>query len=229
MRAISYIRYFYFLAVNWNLRIAWYMIRQEIKGEKKYGISTTGSDELLHLEKMGIDTSHATIYMPVSYLLLEEILAQLPNHTQQTTNNKQTHFLDIGCGKGRALCVAAHHGFTKVTGLDISRALCDMAKVNLQATKEKIPALEYKVINNDAFYFDIPDDVEHIFFFNPFDEIVMTAVVNNIMESLRCHRRRIYILYVNPLHKDVFLKAGFKETWHSKKLKYIEASILTIG
>jgi 16S rRNA G966 N2-methylase RsmD len=219
MKFLTYIKYFYFLFINWDARIAWYMIKQEIKGEKKYGISTTGADELHKLEKQGIDISHATIYMPVSYTLLEEIFEQLP----ATIRN---HFLDMGSGKGRALCVAAHKGFKKVTGLDFARDLCVAAEENLNITKQKIPALKYKVINNDAFYFDIRDDVDCIFFFNPFDEIIMSAVVNNICTSLQKKPRKISIIYVNPLHKEQFLKAGFSETWHSKKMKYIEAIIL---
>ncbi len=220
MKFFSYIKYFYFLFINWDAKIAWYMIRQEIKGEKKYGINTTGADELHTLEEQGIDISHATIYMPVSYTLLEEIFEQLPVTIHR-------HFLDLGCGKGRALCIAAHKGFKRVTGLDFARDLCDTAKENLNITKQKIPALEYKVINNDAFYFEIPDDVDCIFFFNPFDEIIMSGVVNNIFISLKNNPRKLTILYVNPLHKELFLKAGFKETWYSKKMKYIEAVILT--
>ena len=199
------------------------MIKQEIAGEKKYGINTTGADELYKLEKQGIDISHATIYMPVSYTLLEEAFKQL------NFNKPQAHFLDIGCGKGRALCVAAHQGFKQVTGLDFARDLCETAKENLAITKQNIPALEYKIINNDAFYFEIPDDVDCIFLFNPFDEIIMSAVVNNIFSSLQNNQRMITIIYVNPLHKEYFLKAGFKETLYSKKMKYLEASILKIN
>jgi SAM-dependent methyltransferase len=236
MKLFIYIKYFFYLAYNWNIVIAWHIIRQEIKGEKKYGINTTGADELNKLEKQGIDISHATIYMPVSYSLLEEIFNRLnPNLSAaaltkaepQTTNHKQqTHFLDIGCGKGRALCVAAHQGFKQVTGLDFARDLCEAAKENLTITNQKIPALKFKVINNDAFYFEIPNDVDCIFFFNPFDEIIMSGVVNNIFTSLQNNPRNISIIYVNPLHKELFLKAGFTETWYSKKMKYLEASVL---
>ena len=196
------------------------MIKQEIAGEKKYGINTTGADELYKLEKQGIDISHATIYMPVSYTLLEEAFKQLNFY------KPQVHFLDIGCGKGRALCVAAHQGFKQVTGLDFAKDLCETAKENLTITKQKIPNIGYKVINNDAFYFEIPDDVDCIFFFNPFDEIIMSGVVNNITDSLRNNPRKISIIYVNPLHKELFLKAGYKETWYIKKIKYLEACIL---
>lgn len=221
MKIFIYLKYFFYLAYNWNVGIAWHIIRQEIKGEKKYGINTTGADELHKLEKQGIDISHATIYMPVSYTLLQDIFNQLNPAAQAGI-----HFLDIGCGKGRALCVAAHKGFKKVTGIDFAKDLCETAKENLHITKQKIPALEYKIINNDAFYFEIPDDVDCIFLFNPFDEFIMSGVVNNICNSLQNNPRKIKIIYINPLHKEQFLKAGFNETWYTKKMKYLEASIL---
>ncbi|MBS1754019.1 MAG: class I SAM-dependent methyltransferase [Ferruginibacter sp.] len=220
MKIIEYIRYFYFLFLNWNFKIAWYMIWQEINGEKKYGIHTTGADELKQLEKLGIDTSHATLYMPVSYSLLEEIFEQLPALPR-------THFVDIGCGKGRALCVAAYYGFKNVTGIDFSKKLCEDATSNLALTQIKIPSLQYQVINNDAFYFEIPGNADCIFLFNPFDEIIMSAVVKNIKKSLQRNHKTVNIVYVNPLHKTYFLNAGFAEVWHSKKLKYIEAVILS--
>lgn len=219
MKFITYIRYFYFLLDNWDFKIAWYMIKQEIKGERKYKINTTGEDELIKLEELGIDISHATVYMPVSYNLVEEIFEQLQS-------SGRNHFLDMGCGKGRALCVATHYGFNKVTGIDLSKDLCEIATENLSLTNHKFPDLQFKIINNDAFYFEIPDDVDCIFFFNPFDEIIMSAVVNNIFESLQNNPRKLQVIYANPLHKEQFLKAGYTQIWHSKKMKYIEAVIL---
>ena len=142
MKFFTYIKYFFFLLYSWNFRVAWYMMRQEIKGEKKYNINTTGADELLKLEAMGIDITHATIYMPVSYNLLEDIFQHLtanPINPKPLNPNPLNHFLDIGCGKGRALCMAAHLGFKKVTGLDFSKDLCEIATENLTITKQNIP------------------------------------------------------------------------------------------
>ena len=188
--------------------------------------------EIKDLKKKGIDITHATIYMPVSYDLLEELFEQLNHSTFRPFNPVRTdqlggHFLDIGCGKGRALCIAAQYGFTKLTGIDLSKALCTAAEKNLAITKQEKPLLHYSIINNDAFYFEIPADVDCIFLFNPFDEVIMSAVVQNIKISLQIHPRPLYILYVNPLHKEQFIKAGFKEIYHCKKMKYLEALILT--
>ncbi len=218
----QYLKYFFYLSFNWNIRIAWHIIKQEINGEKKYGIDTVGADELKSLEKKGIDITHSTIYMPVSYPLLEELFEQL--------NTKPLyHFLDIGSGKGRAICVAAHHGFNELTGIDLSKKLCMIAEKNLALTRLKKTLINYTIINNDAFYFDIPVDADCIFLFNPFDDVIMSAVVQNICNSLQSFPRSLYILYVNPLHKEQFIKAGFKEIYHVKKMKYLEAVILVSG
>jgi SAM-dependent methyltransferase len=222
MQLFSYIRYFFYLAFNWNFRIAWYMIRFEIKGEKKYGINTTGADELKKLEKKSIDIEHATIYMPVNYSILEDLFQQLSNKTIN-------HFIDIGCGKGRALCVAAHYGCTKVTGIDFSKELCEDAAANLSKTKQKIPALNYTVLNNDAFYYEIPTDADCIFLFNPFDAVIMSGVAENIIISYEKNPRDITILYANPLCKEELIAVGFKQIYHTQKMKYLEAVILQLN
>ncbi|MFZ1785581.1 MAG: class I SAM-dependent methyltransferase [Ferruginibacter sp.] len=219
MKWFTYIKYFYFLLDNWDFKIAWYMIKQEISGERKYGINTTGEDDLMNLEQMGVDTSHAAIYMPVSFNLLEDIFKQLPA-------KPRNHFVDLGSGKGRALCMAAHHQFGRVTGIEFSKELCEIAKLNLAKTKQQIPGFDFSIINNDAFYTEIPDDADCLFLFNPFDDIIMSAVVNNIFDSLQNNPRKISIIYVNPVHKEQFLKAGYTQAWYNKKLKYIEAVIL---
>lgn len=215
----KYIRYFFYLAYHWNIKIAVYIIYHDIKGEKKYAIHTTGMDELKSLQKNGIDITHATCYMPASYPLLEKAFDYI------STWGKR-HFLDLGCGKGRALCVAAHHGFNRVTGVDFSKEFCEIAVRNLNAIKKSLPQICFTVFNNDAFYFDIPDDVDCIFLFNPFDEVIMSGVVENIQISLQKNPRKVAIVYANPLHKGLFINAGFKEVYYSIQIKYLEMSIL---
>ena len=223
MKILSYIKYFSYICFNWNLPIAFRIIRSEIKGEKKYGINTTGADELKALDKKGIDISHATIYMPVSYEMIETVFEQI----NQLTNQPINHFLDIGCGKGRAMCVAAYQGCKKITGIDFSKELCEAAEQNCDRTKKRFPDVSFRVINNDAFYFDIPTDADVIFLFNPFDEVIMSAVVKNILKNIKTRSRRVIVAYVNPVHKELFINAGFKENYHSKEMKYLELSVLT--
>ena len=220
MQILKLIKYFFYIASNWNIRIAFHIIKNEMRGEKKYDIQTTGADELRNLEKKGIDITHATIYMPASYDLLEHIFEKF----NPATFN---HFVDIGCGKGRILCVAATLGAKKISGIDLSKEFCEVAKENLSTTKKTYPAFQYKVYNNDAFYFDIDDDVDCIFMFNPFDETIMSGVLENIEISLENKPRKITIIYVNPLEKHLLLDYDYKEIFHVQKLKYLEVSVFT--
>jgi SAM-dependent methyltransferase len=217
LRLIAYLKYFFYIAWNWNIIIAFYIIFHEIKGEKKYGINTIGIDNLDELESKHLD--NATIYMPAVYSMLEMIFDKIKV-------GNITHLLDIGCGKGRAICVAAAKGCKKVSGVDFSKELCLDALNNLTVIQEKQPALKAKIINSDAYTYQIPADVDCIFLFNPFDDFLMKGVVKNIEQSLKLNPRLIKIIYANPLCKSHFIDAGFKETFHSKKMRYIEVSIL---
>jgi hypothetical protein len=53
-------------------------------------------------------------------------------------------------------------------------------------------------------------------------------VVENIIVSLEEKLRDLTVAYVNPLHKELFVAQGFIETFHSKKLNYLEVSLLEI-
>lgn len=218
-KMFQYLRYFFYIGIHWNWRIAFILLRHEIKGEKKYHINTTGADELKQLKQQDIDISHSTMYMPVSYELIEAALKEIP------VKNKR-HFLDIGCGKGRAMCVAAYHGFTRISGVDFSRTFCEAAEKNLLTVKQQLPAIDFFISVEDAAGTIIPPDVDCIFLFNPFDETVMKKVVHNIKQSLDKHPRALNIIYANPLYKKLFTSNGFSETFHLKKLTYFEISIL---
>ena len=58
LNVMKFFTYFIYIASNWNIRIAWHILLQEIKGEKKYRINTTGKDTLESLEEKGIDIDH---------------------------------------------------------------------------------------------------------------------------------------------------------------------------
>ncbi len=221
MRLLNYLRYYLYIGWHWNWRIARHMIRQEKRGEKKYGLRTTGADELGHLRKKGVDTSHATIYMPAGYDLLENLFAQVNLSVCR-------HFIDIGSGKGRVMVVAAHHGARKITGIEFAPRFCAAARTQLAATALVIPGFEYQVINNDAFYVDIPDDADCLFMFNPFDEVIMSAVADNIAESHARNPRKITLLYANPLQRECLEDIGFTEVYHTITLKYLEAIIMEL-
>ena len=221
MKLFQHIKYFLYIATNWGLQIALFTLRQEWRGEKKYKINTTAFSDLSRFKITGNQLAHATEYMPVNYFTIEHLFTHLPKQARQGS------LLDIGCGKGRAMCVAASYGFQKVIGIDFAKEMIDAAEKNLALTKRIYPSLEYQLTWADISSLEIGKDVQTIFLFNPFDEILLKSVVQKIDASLKIHPRKLYVLYASPRHEDVFFAAGYDVLYRVKKYKFLEGIILT--
>jgi SAM-dependent methyltransferase len=221
MKSFYYLKYFYFIAKNWNIKLAAFTVFHEIKGEKKYQLDTIKVDTLQHQKIRSNNLKHASIYQGTNYYLIEHAFDFLK---EENVNN---NLVDFGCGKGRILVVAAYYGFKKITGIDFSQLLCNEAEINIEKIKPLYPLVNFTIICDDAINYSLKDDDSVFFFFNPFDEIVMLQVVKNILSSLKKNRRKIYVVYVNPLHKEIFLSAGFEEEYYFKKMEYLEFVILS--
>lgn len=220
MKYFYFLRLFFFISFNWNLRLAWFTVYHEIRGEKKYHINTTKIENPKQLTIQGNNLEHSELYQGANYFLLEKVFDHL--QTIDANNN----LIDFGCGKGRVLAVAAYYDFKKITGIDFAKELCDEARKNIAPVQQKFPGKIFNVINENAVDYKIENDTDVFFFFNPFNEIVMLDVVKNILRSLKDKPRDIYVTYLNPVHKEIFLSAGFEQIFHLQKLKYIEACIL---
>ena len=221
MKLIYYIRYWFFVGVNWSFPLAFFSIYHEIKGEKKYKLNTIELDRLKTVTVKGNNLAHASIYQGCNYYILEKAF----NYLQSIHENKDV--TDFGCGKGRALVVAAQFDFKKIVGIDFAKGLCELAKENVLKNQVRFPDAKFNIVCEDAAIYKIEKDQTVFFFFNPFDEVVMLKVVKNILSSLKETERKIYIIYANPVHKEIFLSAGFEEDYYLKKLHYLELSILS--
>lgn len=220
MKLFHYVSYFFYIAVNWNIRLAIFTIFHEIKGERKYRLDTGKMNDLKGLAIAGSNLPNAEMYQGSNYFLLEAIFSYL----QKVNANK--HIVDYGCGKGRVLVVAAYYGFNEITGIDFAAELCLQAKRNIIPTQLKFPETVFRIIHADAAEYPIDDHANVFFFFNPFREQVMLTVVKNILQSLKKNTREIYVVYINPVHKEIFMSAGFEEVEYFERLYYIQASIL---
>ncbi|MGH2646693.1 MAG: methyltransferase domain-containing protein [Ginsengibacter sp.] len=221
MKFIYYVQYWFFIGMNWNFPLAFFSIYHEIRGEKKYKLNTIELDRLKTITVKGDNLNHASIYQACNYFILEKGFDYLKSI------NENKNITDFGCGKGRAMIVAAHYGFKNITGIDFAKALCNAAEQNIKRIEQHYPSLKFNIVCDDVVDYGIGKDQTVFFFFNPFDEVIMLKVVKNILASLKENDRRIYIMYANPVHKEIFLSSGFEEEYYLKKLQYLELSILS--
>jgi SAM-dependent methyltransferase len=216
---MRYLLYFFYLEWYWGIRVAHFIIRHEISGEKKYGIRTIGHDNLWGAISAE-DRMHVSIYEPLNYYTSSRLF----NYLQPA--DFTSALLDVGCGKGRLLAMGAVYGFSEIIGIDISKKLCDLATLVCRGIKIRYPNKSISIECSDARYYIIPDSVGVIFLFNPFDAVVMEGFIQKVFESLERKNRPLKILYANPQCKQQWLDAGFKETASFQKLRYLHGSVL---
>ena len=99
-------------------------------------------------------------------------------------SRREYEFVDVGCGKGRALIFAAEMGFRKVTGVEISPMLAEVASKNL-----KICGIEGAILVEDAATFAIPDNSLRLLPLRPLREARDEAVRQKCRTASKTFRR----------------------------------------
>jgi len=170
-----------------SLRHFLWRLREEFWPEKHpYGL-LTGCDTsgMVHHFRLSRD---ATDYQPVDPDVFRATLAHINEDLSRFT------FVDVGCGKGRALLLAEEYAFRKIVGVDASRKFVRIASRNAA----RIGSHRITVIRADARAFDFPSGPVVVFMYNPFSAEIMRSV----MQRLISHPDTFYIAYVNPLHAE---------------------------
>ncbi len=131
---------------------------------------------------------------------------------------KRSTFVDFGCGKGAVLIYAYEFGFKKMIGVEFSPNLAQLATDNLQKfSVQKGGKVNFEIVNIDASQYVIPSEADCFYFFNPFDAFIMDKVFQNIVSSLETKPRKILIVYLNAVYKEVIEKYGFKRVKYFSK------------
>jgi SAM-dependent methyltransferase len=108
-------------------------------------------------------------------------------------------FVDLGCGKGKPLLVAASYPFRRLIGVDISPACIAIARRNFACYgPEKIDPSRVELLCRDVEDFEFPGDPMVLYLYNPFPGWVLEKVVERLEESLRQSPRPVVVVYVNP-------------------------------
>ena len=109
-----------------------------------------------------------------------------------------THFLDLGCGKGRMLLMASELGFTHVTGVEISYELARIAQQNVADYRRQRKVPPITVLTADVATFEIPPQPLLVYLYNPFGAPVMAAIIRRLQKSLVARPRRVSVVYARP-------------------------------
>ena len=135
----------------------------EREWDKRLRIKTIGREDE--------DNPHYSPYEPTPYSVLQRLADS--GHI-----GRKDHLLDYGCGKGRVAFFMASIIGCRVTGIDHSKKLIDMAKENRKSSRlgDRVTLIctlaeQYEVRDENVF-----------FFFNPFSGKVFESVLRRLKE-----------------------------------------------
>lgn len=179
---------------------------------------------ILPVDKLNPDNlnllQHASPYQATNAWIARKILRAA------SLDLDRISFVDFGSGKGRVLIIGAEMGFDAITGIEFSPALSTAAAANLERLRKSLPAVaRIRLLTENAAESRIDDGTNLFFFYNPFDEHIMRAVLGNIIASLEQHPREVRIAYVNPTLTPLLQEFGFRQIHQVTSGRQVEGMI----
>ena len=127
-------------------------------------------------------------------------------------------FLDLGCGKGRALIVASEAPFGQVIGVELLPELVEVARRNARRIRSAHPERPpITVRQGDASRPSWPGGAVVVFLYHPFDDALVQVLKAHI---LACAEKPVFVIYENPVHGRVFDEDLRFHRWFSAMLDY---------
>ena len=131
-------------------------------------------------------------------------------------------FVDLGCGKGRALLMASQFGFPlgfppgfhRIIGVELNPGLAHIAQDNLARWKANHSSCPIEVVHQDATEFVFPPGPCLIYLFNPFAAPVVRQLIQRLESQFAARSGELDILYFNPESGSLFeTHPGFQLLW----------------
>lgn len=156
------------------------------------GFDTRTYDDL-HVHKRRLPAlQNATIYGPTRARPLFHLL-------QSLNVPRDAVFVDLGCGKGRALIVAARYGVRRLKGVELVPEFIRTCETNLEKVRSEIGDLRWEIFNVDIRGYAVSPEDDVFYLYDPCAWPDVLACLNNILASWRKHPRRLRVIYHNNL------------------------------
>jgi predicted RNA methylase len=163
--------------------------------DTRHDVDTDGEIPVGRLAMPADIAAQAERYMPTDERLLAVAVAFAGIEPTRFS------FVDLGCGKGRALILAAQLPFRRLIGVEIVPALAGIARANLAQL-----GVAAEVHTEDAARFVFPPGPVVLFLYNPFK----AATVGAVIEALRAARSpELVVIYHAPEHGKLLDASGF--------------------
>jgi len=156
-------------------------MEQEYTWDASLQIKTNGRDE------RNADQYHHP-YEPTPYCVLERL-------EESGLIRQADVVLDYGCGKGRVGCFLSHRTKARTIGIEYDERIYQDALRNQETT---ISGVKPDFALTRAEEYEVPDEVNRCYFFNPFSVEILHKVMARIIESWYASPREVLLFFYYP-------------------------------
>jgi SAM-dependent methyltransferase len=181
--------------------------------DRVHGVETSGVIDGGSLAVGQLHAEFATFYQAVPPSRMRAVLARWRRAPGVLPVGEYT-FVDVGCGKGRALLLASELPWREVVGVELDAGLAAVAERNVAQWVAAGRALApMRVVCGDAATVALPEGPLVVYLFNPFQAPVLRA----LLERLQHRAAPVEVLYLHPRQEWVFAEfPEFERLWRRK-------------
>ena len=149
-------------------------------------------DKLLKIRTMGRDDSNSDQYHypyePTPYSVLERL-------ANSGLIRKTNILLDYGCGKGRVDFFMSYQTRCKSIGIEYDERIWQKA---MQNKNDAVSQAKVSIELANAEKFEVTENVDRIYFFNPFSVTILQSVISQVLKSYYEDMRNIKLFFYYP-------------------------------
>ena len=162
-------------------------------------------DKLLQIKTTGRDDTDSDTYRypyePTPYSVLERL-------ANSGLIRKGNTLIDYGCGKGRVDFFLSYQTRCKSIGIEYNKRIFARASENKETAVLGVRT-SFECV--DACKYQVPENVDMIYFFNPFSIEILKEVMARILESYYSSMRQIKLLFYYPSDEYISYLMGVDE------------------
>ncbi len=196
-------------------------LRIQQQFDNDFKVDTAGIIPLNSMKVVGPNLDHGHYYTGTDPKLFQRVMQELP------INHEDFTFIDYGSGKGKALLLASLWNFMAVVGVEFAKILHETALQNCRSfVHPEKKCHDIRSTHIDATQFDLPITPLLLYFYNPFSEAVMSAVLKKIETSLIDYPRDVWICYTYLIQTHLWMRHLFSPwSWRMRTTASIVAAL----
>jgi SAM-dependent methyltransferase len=182
--------------------------------DERYGVDTSGLIGDAELRSGHSNDVFNTAYYGMAPSRFRWVMESwLADETHDAIENYS--FIDLGCGKGRAVLMASELGFREVVGVELHAALAKTAEANVAMwTAAGRAVCSVRIVCQDATEFVFPLGACLVYLFHPFTAPVLKRLIERLEVDFAQRPGMLDLIYFNPEAGELLeAHGGFKLLW----------------